>query len=61
MIVKLWTRLIGSFNAYNILAIYGTAELLGLEKDEILRLISELENVADAFSILFQKKKLLRL
>ncbi|WP_179336992.1 UDP-N-acetylmuramoyl-L-alanyl-D-glutamate--2,6-diaminopimelate ligase [Winogradskyella ludwigii] len=46
---ELWTRLIGSFNAYNILAIYGTAELLGLEKDEILRLISELENVAGRF------------
>ncbi|NRD19374.1 UDP-N-acetylmuramoyl-L-alanyl-D-glutamate--2,6-diaminopimelate ligase [Winogradskyella eckloniae] len=46
---ELWTRLIGSFNAYNILAIYGTAELLGLEKGEILRLISELENVAGRF------------
>ena len=29
---EVWTRLIGNFNAYNILAIYGTAELLGLEK-----------------------------
>ena len=46
---ELWTRLIGSFNAYNILAIYGTAELLGLDKDEILRLISELENVSGRF------------
>ncbi|RCW90300.1 UDP-N-acetylmuramoyl-L-alanyl-D-glutamate--2,6-diaminopimelate ligase [Winogradskyella arenosi] len=46
---ELWTRLIGSFNAYNILAIYGTAELLGLEKEEILRLISELENVSGRF------------
>ena len=33
---EVWTRLIGNFNAYNILAIYATAELLGLEKDEIL-------------------------
>ena len=29
---EVWTRLIGTFNAYNVLAIYGTAELLGLEK-----------------------------
>ena len=46
---ELWTRLIGSFNAYNILAIYGAADLLGLEKDEILRLISELDNVSGRF------------
>lgn len=46
---ELWTRLIGNFNAYNILAIYGTAELLGLDKVEILRLISELESVSGRF------------
>lgn len=46
---ELWTRLIGSFNAYNLVAIYGVAELLGLEKQEILRLISELESVTGRF------------
>ncbi|MFP4845179.1 UDP-N-acetylmuramoyl-L-alanyl-D-glutamate--2,6-diaminopimelate ligase [Winogradskyella sp. PE311] len=46
---ELWTKLVGSFNAYNILAIYGAAELLGLEKQEVLRLISELENVSGRF------------
>ncbi|WP_407557354.1 UDP-N-acetylmuramoyl-L-alanyl-D-glutamate--2,6-diaminopimelate ligase [Winogradskyella sp. 4-2091] len=55
---ELWTRLIGSFNAYNILAIYGTAELLGLEKDEILRLISELENVAGRFQYFISDEKI---
>ena len=55
---ELWTRLIGSFNAYNILAIYGTAELLGLEKDEILRLISELENVAGRFQYFISEGKI---
>ncbi|MEH1008763.1 UDP-N-acetylmuramoyl-L-alanyl-D-glutamate--2,6-diaminopimelate ligase [Winogradskyella sp. ECml5-4] len=54
---ELWTRLIGSFNAYNILAIYGAAELLGLEKDEILRLISELENVAGRFQYFISGKQ----
>ncbi len=48
---EVWTRLIGYFNAYNLIAIYGTADLLGLEKDEILRLISELESVSGTFSI----------
>ena len=47
-----WTRLIGNFNAYNVLAIYATAELLGLEKVEILRLISELESVSGRFQYL---------
>ncbi|WP_179343744.1 UDP-N-acetylmuramoyl-L-alanyl-D-glutamate--2,6-diaminopimelate ligase [Winogradskyella ursingii] len=55
---ELWTRLIGSFNAYNILAIYGTAELLGLEKDETLRLISELENVSGRFQYLISDEKI---
>lgn len=55
---ELWTRLIGSFNAYNILAIYGTAELLGLDKVEILRLISELENVAGRFQYFISEGKI---
>ncbi|MGJ8548699.1 UDP-N-acetylmuramoyl-L-alanyl-D-glutamate--2,6-diaminopimelate ligase [Winogradskyella wichelsiae] len=55
---ELWTRLIGSFNAYNILAIYGTAELLGLNKDEILRLISELENVSGRFQYFISEGKI---
>ena len=37
---ELWTKLIGDFNAYNLLAIYATADILGLEKMEILRLMS---------------------
>ncbi|BAO76162.1 UDP-N-acetylmuramoylalanyl-D-glutamate--2,6-diaminopimelate ligase [Winogradskyella sp. PG-2] len=55
---ELWTRLIGSFNAYNILAIYGAAELLGLEKDEVLRLISELENVSGRFQYFISDEKI---
>ncbi|MHA7842245.1 MAG: UDP-N-acetylmuramoyl-L-alanyl-D-glutamate--2,6-diaminopimelate ligase [Winogradskyella sp.] len=55
---ELWTKLIGSFNAYNILAIYGAAELLGLEKDEILRLISELDNVSGRFQYFISDEKI---
>ncbi|WP_440122659.1 UDP-N-acetylmuramoyl-L-alanyl-D-glutamate--2,6-diaminopimelate ligase [Tenacibaculum sp. Ill] len=47
--VEVWTKLIGEFNAYNLLAIYGVAELLGLEKIEILRIVSELESVSGRF------------
>jgi UDP-N-acetylmuramoyl-L-alanyl-D-glutamate--2,6-diaminopimelate ligase len=55
---ELWTRLIGTFNAYNVAAIYGTAELLGLEKVEILRLISELESVSGRFQYLISDEKI---
>ncbi|WP_430965983.1 UDP-N-acetylmuramoyl-L-alanyl-D-glutamate--2,6-diaminopimelate ligase [Spongiimicrobium sp. 2-473A-2-J] len=55
---ELWTKLIGHFNAYNILAIYATADLLGLEKLEILRLLSELENVDGRFQYYISKKKI---
>ena len=47
--VEVWTKLIGEFNAYNLLAIVGTAELLGLEKLEVLRILSELESVSGRF------------
>jgi UDP-N-acetylmuramoyl-L-alanyl-D-glutamate--2,6-diaminopimelate ligase len=46
---EVWTKLIGNFNAYNLLAIYGTAELLGLEQQEILQLLSTLESVSGRF------------
>jgi len=54
---ELWTKLIGHFNAYNILAIYGTADLLGLEKIEILRLLSDLENVDGRFQYFISKER----
>ncbi len=55
---ELWTKLIGSFNAYNVLAIYATADLLGLEKLETLRLLSELDNVDGRFQYYISKDKI---
>lgn len=55
---ELWTKLIGHFNAYNVLAIYATADLMGLEKMEILRLLSELENVDGRFQYYISKKRI---
>lgn len=55
---EVWTRLIGSFNAYNVLAIYATAELLGLEKVEILRLVSDLTSVSGRFQYLISESKI---
>lgn len=53
---EIWTKLIGNFNAYNLLAIYGTADLLGLEKVETLRLMSELESVTGRFQYLISNE-----
>jgi UDP-N-acetylmuramoyl-L-alanyl-D-glutamate--2,6-diaminopimelate ligase len=55
---EVWSRLIGNFNAYNVLAIYATAELLGLEKVEILRLISELQSVTGRFQYLVSDEQI---
>lgn len=55
---ELWSRLIGDFNAYNLLAIYATADILGLEKMEILRLMSELENVDGRFQYFISKDRI---
>ncbi|WP_136480058.1 UDP-N-acetylmuramoyl-L-alanyl-D-glutamate--2,6-diaminopimelate ligase [Cognatitamlana onchidii] len=52
---EVWTKLIGNFNAYNVLAIYAVSELLGLEKGEVLRLISDLENVSGRFQYIESK------
>lgn len=46
---EVWVKLIGTFNAYNLLAIYGAAVELGLESLEVLRLLSELESVSGRF------------
>jgi UDP-N-acetylmuramoyl-L-alanyl-D-glutamate--2,6-diaminopimelate ligase len=46
---EVWTKLIGVFNSYNLTAIIATAELLGLEKLEVLTIVSELESVSGRF------------
>lgn len=55
---EIWTRLIGTFNAYNLLAIYGTAVELGLESMEVLRLMSELKSVSGRFQFIVSDTKI---
>ena len=55
---EVWVRLIGTFNAYNLLAIYGTAVQLGLENLEVLRLLSELESVSGRFQFIVSNEKI---
>lgn len=46
---EVWVRLIGDFNAYNLLAIFGTADLMGVDMSENLKGLSRLETVAGRF------------
>ncbi len=55
---ELWSKLVGNFNAYNLVAIYAAAELLGLETQENLRIISELKSVSGRFQYVVTKKKI---
>lgn len=55
--IEIWTKLIGNFNAYNVLAIYGVADLLGVDKLEILRGISELNSVSGRFQYVVSQER----
>ena len=55
---ELWVKLIGNFNAYNLLAIYATAEQLGLEELEVLQLLSTLESVDGRFQYIVSEGKI---
>jgi len=50
-------RLIGEFNVYNILAVYTTALLLGMDRDEVLRRVSELTAVDGRFQTLLSPRR----
>lgn len=46
---EVWFRMIGQFNAYNLLAAYATASLLGEDNEEILLHLSSLEGAPGRF------------
>lgn len=55
---EVWVKLIGSFNAYNLLAIFAVAVEMGIEKVEALRLLSELESVSGRFQFIVSDTKI---
>jgi len=50
-------RLIGEFNAYNLLAVYGTAICLGEEKTEVLKYLSMLTGAEGRFDFIISSKE----
>jgi UDP-N-acetylmuramoyl-L-alanyl-D-glutamate--2,6-diaminopimelate ligase len=48
---ELWLRFIGRYNVSNLLAVYGAASLLGVDRDELLRHLSLLQPVEGRMEI----------
>ncbi|MBN1158879.1 MAG: UDP-N-acetylmuramoyl-L-alanyl-D-glutamate--2,6-diaminopimelate ligase [Bacteroidales bacterium] len=46
---QVWSKIIGAFNAYNLLAVYSCSRLLGIGKEEALQGLSTLETVKGRF------------
>lgn len=46
---EVWTHFVGEFNAYNLLAVYAAAVLLGKPSEDVLRILSSLYPVSGRF------------
>lgn len=46
---EVWVKFLGKFNAYNLLSVYAAAILLGADRNEVLRILSELTSVNGRF------------
>ena len=57
--VAAWFRLIGDFNAYNLLAVYSTAVLLGEDEHEVLTAMSQLAGARGRFELIHNKSDIL--
>lgn len=53
---EVFTRLVGDFNAYNLLAVYAAAVLLEEDKDDLLRVLSELTTAEGRFDTVIDNK-----
>jgi UDP-N-acetylmuramoyl-L-alanyl-D-glutamate--2,6-diaminopimelate ligase len=52
---EVWTKLIGDFNAYNLLAVFGVSQLLGEDETEVLTILSNLNSVEGRFQYIKSK------
>ena len=54
----LFCRLVGTFNAYNLLSVYGVGHLLGVEPEELLPLLSNLGAAEGRFDMVVMQGKI---
>lgn len=52
---ELWCRLVGSFNAYNLMAVYAVARVEGFQPEEVLPQLSKLSPVEGRFQVIQSK------
>jgi UDP-N-acetylmuramoyl-L-alanyl-D-glutamate--2,6-diaminopimelate ligase len=55
---NVWFKMIGDFNAYNLLGVYGAAVLLGEESDEVLTQLSSLHGAPGRFELVLPGAKI---
>ncbi len=55
--VEVWTKLVGTFNIYNFLAVYSIAILLGLNEEKILKILSKINAPVGRFQLTQSKNK----
>ncbi|MFZ6009137.1 MAG: UDP-N-acetylmuramoyl-L-alanyl-D-glutamate--2,6-diaminopimelate ligase, partial [Bacteroidota bacterium] len=54
---NVWFKMIGDFNAYNLLGVYGAAVLLGQDSDEVLTHLSSLKGAPGRFELVLPGSK----
>jgi UDP-N-acetylmuramoyl-L-alanyl-D-glutamate--2,6-diaminopimelate ligase len=57
--MEVFFKLVGSFNAYNLLAVYGTAMLLGEDKMNVLTVLSDLTGAEGRFDYVANAQKII--
>jgi UDP-N-acetylmuramoyl-L-alanyl-D-glutamate--2,6-diaminopimelate ligase len=56
---EVWFKLVGSFNAYNLLSVYAAAMLLEQDKEKVLTVLSRLSGAEGRFNYLISSKKVI--
>jgi UDP-N-acetylmuramoyl-L-alanyl-D-glutamate--2,6-diaminopimelate ligase len=56
---NVWFKLIGDFNAYNLLAVYGAAVLLGEDSDNVLTILSSMKGAVGRFELIMPGSKII--
>lgn len=54
---EVWFKMVGKFNAYNLLAVYAAATLLGQDKQEVLSVLSNLKGAEGRFDYIVAPDK----
>jgi len=56
---EVWFKMVGSFNAYNLLAVYGAAMLLDQDKEKVLTILSRLSGAEGRFDYIVSSNKII--